>query len=171
MGLEEICNAEITVLTSYFPTLGDSIAVKEFCRKKMENKNRKAGVIEIIRKKLAKKRKHRKCKTSSSSTEEESSNVASTTSILPRCTPDSKKTQKLIFVGWLCSTGGEKHKQVRLKQGGGTRRLNVNRNATKVDILEASKNIFFKNGTSSKGEINKFHFDLWDFQQNPIDDK
>ncbi|CAG9772260.1 unnamed protein product [Ceutorhynchus assimilis] len=60
------------------------------------------------------------------------------------------KDSRQVIVGWLCSLNGNPHKQVTLKQYGGTRKLVVSIDGRYNDILLACKSFFFKNRSSSR---------------------
>lgn len=53
--------------------------------------------------------------------------------------------------------------QVRLKKGGGTRKVSIKKNATKDDLIKEGIRLFFPNGESPKGPITDFVTDLRDF--------
>ena len=57
---------------------------------------------------------------------------------------------------------------MRTKQGGGTRKITINRMATKEDILREALNLFFRDGMSQKGSKEDFDFDVWDFAETPL---
>ena len=67
-----------------------------------------------------------------------------------------------IEVEWI-HTGNKDTKQVRAKQGGGTRKVVLNCSAGVTEILKEGKDIFFRTGQSSKGL--ETGFELWDFKQ------
>ena len=54
------------------------------------------------------------------------------------------------------------------RRGGGTRRVEVKKDARKEDLIEEGKKLFFPNGESSKGKIDNFKIDLWDFQDKSL---
>ncbi|KAI7790045.1 hypothetical protein IRJ41_001849 [Triplophysa rosa] len=77
------------------------------------------------------------------------------------------KCKRNIEIGWLHKENGI-IKQVRTRQGGGTRKIQVNVQAGYDDLLKEGKALFFNNGTSTKGHESEFDFEVWDFKQNPL---
>lgn len=68
----------------------------------------------------------------------------------------------------MCSEDGNRHSQVKTKNGGGTRTVTVLKKNCKSEILQKGIELFFPAGKSSKGNRNEFNFDLWDYGHNPI---
>lgn len=155
---------DVNVLEPYFPLFGDRIAVFNFCKQKVDKKARKLGLMDIIKRKIEKKRNKKRKKSPSSSSSGEDNK--SSTNLNNNLNKEIKTRQ--VCIGWICSINGAANTQVRLKQGGGTRYLSVAKTAKREDLLEAGKTLFFQNGTSPKGTISDFNFDIWDFQQNPV---
>lgn len=79
-----------------------------------------------------------------------------------------KKSTRQIQIGWLHSEDGGTYIQIKTKNGGGTRNIAVPKMADKNYILQKGKEIFFRDGKSSKGEENYFDFNLFDYSQCPI---
>ncbi|XP_030597977.1 uncharacterized protein LOC115796683 [Archocentrus centrarchus] len=75
--------------------------------------------------------------------------------------------RRTVEIGWIHQDNTE-IKQVRAKQGGGTRKVVMNISGGYNDILKEGKSLFFPNGVSSKGHESDFTFDVWDFQQNSL---
>ncbi|CAG9823866.1 unnamed protein product [Phaedon cochleariae] len=135
-------------LKKYVPYYGDRLAMKNFCVQ--SNKGKRESLLEKIRKKYASKhdlmenRKKEKSKVS--------------------------KKDRIIDLGWQHKNKDSQcYRQVRTKQGGGTRSIKINLSSTKNDILSRAKDIFFPDGISEKGHISKFRCELWDFKCNLID--
>ncbi|XP_037136574.1 uncharacterized protein LOC119139711 [Syngnathus acus] len=80
-----------------------------------------------------------------------------------------QKTTRNIAIGWIHSDG-KMTKQVREKQGGGTRKLQMSTEAGLKDILKEGKKLFFPDGISPKGSQLDFEFEVWDFKQNCLTD-
>lgn len=70
-------------------------------------------------------------------------------------------------MGWLHFSKNE-YRQVRTKNGGGTRHITVHKQTTVGQILEMAKELFSPNGISTKGPTEDFAFDISDFQRKPI---
>ena len=75
-----------------------------------------------------------------------------------------KKTRR-IEVGWI-----HDKKQVRRRAGGGIRKLDVDRNYKKSDIINEALGLFFPEGKSQHGYVKDFNIDLLDFKDNPVPD-
>ncbi|KAB0804434.1 hypothetical protein PPYR_01404 [Photinus pyralis] len=60
---------------------------------------------------------------------------------------------------------------VREIRGGGCRTITAHKTSTKKELLEEALNLFFPNGVSKFGSLNKFTYDLLDYQENAIEEK
>ncbi|KAL0164198.1 hypothetical protein M9458_039951, partial [Cirrhinus mrigala] len=144
-----------SVLANYIPSYGDRLALFHFCRSQNPASKRKLGLFERLREKM-KLRKQ-------STTEPQSEETPETSKPKSR----SKARKRQIEIGWIHADNKET-KQVRTKQGGGTRKLAMNINAGYNEILKEGKELFFPDGTSSKGDECEFLFEVWDFRQNVL---
>lgn len=81
------------------------------------------------------------------------------------CSRNAVKTTRKIELGWI-----HEGKQVRKRCGGGTRVLDVNKNATKKDLLSHAKELFFPHGKSKKGNWEEFTHNVYDFKESELDD-
>ncbi|XP_076866803.1 uncharacterized protein LOC143518217 [Brachyhypopomus gauderio] len=70
-------------------------------------------------------------------------------------------------MGWLHFQGGQ-YRQVRTKNGGGTRHLSCQKKTSVEELLCVGKDLFFPKGISSKGPTDKFVFEIRDFSQSTI---
>lgn len=132
-------------LKKYIPKYGDRISVLSFCRR--TKSSTKQSLIEKLREKMELKRKiPRAC-----------------CSKAPGLT---KKPTRIVEVGWICATKSNDYKQVRVTSGGGTRRITVQKESKCSEILQTAKDLFFPNGTSIKGHISLFDYELLDFKSN-----
>ncbi|XP_038586911.1 uncharacterized protein LOC119912009 [Micropterus salmoides] len=142
-------------LANYIPSYGDRIALFNFCKSKKPISKRKQGLLE----KLCEKMKVRK--------EGTKENVSDADT---RSTQTKKlKTTRNVEIGWIHSDGNVA-RQVRAKQGGGTRKVKLAINAGLKDILQEGKKLFFPDGISPKGSESDFEFEVWDFKQNRLTD-
>lgn len=82
---------------------------------------------------------------------------------------NAEKDRRRIELGWIHKCGS-KSVQIRSKKGGGTRKLTLSKDATKKDLLDMGKMLFFPNGHSSKGSQNDYEFDVWDYQDRSMDE-
>ncbi|XP_021367845.1 uncharacterized protein LOC110459754 isoform X2 [Mizuhopecten yessoensis] len=72
---------------------------------------------------------------------------------------NAKKTSRKIELGWLHTYGAcGTLKQVRSPNGGGTRTVDIDVNATISELLTTAKGLFFPNGKSKKGNEKDFDF-------------
>lgn len=67
--------------------------------------------------------------------------------------------ERRIELGWIHKCGSKSF-QIGSKKGGGTRKLTLSKDATKKDLLDMGKMLFFPIGESSKGNQNDFKFDV-----------
>ncbi|KAF3841534.1 hypothetical protein F7725_007396, partial [Dissostichus mawsoni] len=135
-------------LANYLPSYGDRIALFNFCKHHTNTSKRKEGLQKL---KLRKE----------GHSEEE---VPETSRKSRR---KAKQSTRNIEIGWV-HTIDKVTKQVRAKQGGGTRKVPINVHGGFNDILKEGKALFFPEGKSSKGHESDFKFDVWDFKQNPF---
>ncbi|KAG8013690.1 hypothetical protein GBF38_022175, partial [Nibea albiflora] len=142
-------------LANYIPSYGDRIAVFNFCRSKKPLAKRKQGLLEKLREKMKLRKENGKQDHSHTDTR-----TAQTKKL---------KTTRNVEIGWI-HCNGNMAKQVRAKQGGGTRKLQLPINAGLKDILLEGKKLFFPNRISSKGSESDFEFEVWDCKQNRITD-
>ncbi len=78
----------------------------------------------------------------------------------------AEKTTRKSDIGWF-----HKGKQVRKRSGGGTRAIDISKNAKKSDILSKAKELFFPRGVSKKGQWENFSHDAFDFQESELEDE
>lgn len=76
---------------------------------------------------------------------------------------NAEKQSRKINLGWM--HGG---KQVKLKKGGGTKKINIKKNATKDELIKEGIRLFFPDGESPKGPITDFVTDLRDFSGRSV---
>ena len=82
---------------------------------------------------------------------------------------NAKKTTRRIEVGWLMQTNGNR-KQIRSKTGGGTRHLEIEKSITVNEIKPLAMDLFFPNGSSLWGPLDKFNCSMSNFDGQAIDD-
>lgn len=151
---EVILLMEDAQLANYLPSYGDRIALFNFCKRQTQSSKRKQGLLEKLREKLKLRKENH-----TGEEEPETSNKTKKAR--------AKTLTRNIEIGWV-HTDGKITKQVRAKQGGGTRKISVNIQAGFEEILKQGKSLFFPDGESSKGHESDFEFDVWDFKQNPF---
>ncbi|XP_054604749.2 uncharacterized protein [Nothobranchius furzeri] len=151
-------------LKSYLPSYGDRLALLGYCRRKENGYPnwRKTKLFERLKSKLHKRR--RTADEDGSSTEQEEQSA----------TPVKKnalKSKRKIELGWMIYDEEiEAFKQVRAKRGGGTRRVDVSKDAKKNDIIQMAVDLFFPNGRNREGSLADFEVDLRDYQEVAVDD-
>jgi len=66
----------------------------------------------------------------------------------------------------------QKHhvEQVRRQNGGGTRVVSTCKLATKMDLIQTAKNLFFTDGICKYGNVGEFRFDMCDFKHSIMSD-
>lgn len=144
-------------LSRFVKAYGDRMALKQYCvtkvgKGKMSKKN---TLLEKLKQKIKKKRTDAEKENNSSSDED---------NIPKRSKHGNIKNERQIELGWFCGCGGAPPKQVRTRLGGGVRKVSISKNARKFELIHEAKELFFPNGISSKGHINRFSVDLWDFK-------
>ncbi|XP_057678137.1 uncharacterized protein LOC130907274 [Corythoichthys intestinalis] len=149
---EVILLMEDAQLANYLPSYGDRIALFNFCKHQPQSSKRKQGLFEKLSEKLKLRKENR--------TESEEANTSNKTK---RPKPKTRK----IEIGWI-HTEGQLTKQIRTKQGGGTRKISIQSEEGYSEILKQGKSLFFPDGVSTKGPECNFVFDVWDFKHNPF---
>ena len=150
------------MLSQYVPLVGDRMSLKAFCQQK-HSKNvsvlatRKSVLLDRLRRHLEK----RKTKPVEKIPDEKKSLGQVTNS-------NAHKTYRYVEIGWLHGAHKSSAAQVRLKNGGGTRKISVSKTAKKADLLQRSIDIFFPDGVSRYGSCNEFACDLTDFKQSDV---
>ena len=79
---------------------------------------------------------------------------------------NTKVTQK-VDLSWLHKTN-DNVKLVRLKDRGGTRIVDIQKPATKADVIEMARNLFFSDGNCIFGPMEQLRFDLLTFNKESI---
>ncbi|XP_038134767.1 uncharacterized protein LOC119779269 [Cyprinodon tularosa] len=140
-----------STLANFIPSYGDRIALFHFCSSKRSSSKRKRGVLQRL------------------SEEMKNKGEISTENTSPERTRQRKKQKasRNVEIGWIHSDG-EVPKEVRAKQGGGTRKIQMATDAGLKDILQEGKKLFFPDGISPKGPETDFEFEVWDFKLNHL---
>ena len=74
-----------------------------------------------------------------------------------------RKDTRKVEIAWI-----HKGKQVRKRTGGGTRKVDVSRDARKSDLLEIAKKLFFAENSTSKVHLGEVECDILDFKECPL---
>ncbi|XP_051917104.1 uncharacterized protein LOC127597797 [Hippocampus zosterae] len=143
-------------LANYVPCYGDRIALFNFCKTQQLPSKRKNGLLEKLREKMKIRKEDGKEDTSSKTQQARQTK--------------RQKTTRNVAIGWI-HNDGKITKQVREKQGGGTRKFQMSTEAGLKEILKEGKKLFFPDGISPKGSELDFQFEVWDFKQNLLTDE
>lgn len=150
-------------LTKYVPLHGDRVKLRHYLKidmKETRSFTKKQKLLAILREKVEEQRSKRPKQDFSD--EEDMRRVNGQ--------PGNKhaaKRDRMIELGWIHKTNTGSV-QVRAKKGGGTRKIRMSKKAMKNDILLEGKRLFFPNGESTKGMVNEFDLDVWDFKDRPL---
>ena len=158
------------MLAQFLPLAGDRVMVKDFCRQQ-HTKSGISGLTTSRREKLVKRIRHRLDLGRRQDKDEEALSSSDDDAERPRKNignVTAMRQTRQIEIGWLCDTKGVL-KQVRQKQGGGTRKISVPRTHQKLDIMSLGKDLFFPAGISTHGPATQFEFDVWNFKHQPMD--
>jgi len=152
-------------LSKYIPLHGERLRIRKYLRDRVSSKNRgkRSSLLQVLREKIE-TREHREATDGESSYSKEKEMRESNRRFGNK---NAEKERRRIELGWIHKTSG-KSIQIRSKKGGGTRKLTLNKEATKKDLLEIGKRLFFPNGESSKGNQSNFQFDVWDYQDRSM---
>ncbi|XP_032409601.1 uncharacterized protein LOC116721178 [Xiphophorus hellerii] len=151
-------------MTNYITSYGDRIAVLSFCQQSTLIAE-KDTLLQNLRDKIGARKMRSRTKRA----------VCSTSGLfqmqgVEMARGRSKaagRTLRKIEIGWLHFHIDE-YQQVRTRNGGGTRHATVDKSTTVSQILEMGKELFFPDGTSTKGVIEDFLFEVCDFKKNLI---
>jgi len=151
-------------LSTYLPLRGDRCACRQFCLDNsttQKQQSRREALLSNLRSRL------KSNETSQSDhAESASSNHRPWKSL--KSNVNAKKAKRTIEIGWMHTSGRNTRAQVRAKNGGGTRRVIVDRSCTKVDIVSTARRLFFPSDMSTFGNWNEFDVDVTDFKQHSL---
>ncbi|CAC5395407.1 unnamed protein product [Mytilus coruscus] len=80
---------------------------------------------------------------------------------------DAVKGTRYVEVRWIHKLH-HRTKQVRSKTGGGTRTVCMRKDATRKEIMEEARQLFFPDGESKKGKLEDLNYDMWDFSERKL---
>lgn len=131
-------------LKTYLPSYGDHLAVFGFCRRKENSHNNTctSKLFEHLKKKLSKRKP---CDEGGSSTNQEEHSH-------PTQKITALKIVRKIEIGWMhYDDENQAFKQVRAKRGGGTRKIDISKDAQKKDLIQEATGLFFPDGRNILG--------------------
>ncbi|RXM98944.1 hypothetical protein EOD39_12417 [Acipenser ruthenus] len=158
---EVICLMDDDSLAKYVPIFGDRIAVRNFCKSreseyKEKAETKKQNLLQKLRDKMMLHNNGKEVVNTGRDGEGYENNSKR------RCylkgNRHAVKESRRIELGWL-----HEGKQVRKRNGGGTRVLEVSKTADKQALIQLAKDLFFPNGNSKKGYLEDFKYDILDF--------
>lgn len=157
MDEEAIAIASDTRLKDFIPAYGDRLAVKEFCLKAKTPRGGTKRCLKDLIKDMAEEKKKKK-------TEDKEENIEKQ----DKKEKVAKVKSRNVYFGWIhvdldISTHMPKQK------GGGSIPAKMPITATKEDLLEKAKEIFFISKKNPKGTVTDFVFDLVDYKENSLD--
>ncbi|XP_051812335.1 uncharacterized protein LOC110966885 [Acanthochromis polyacanthus] len=150
------------IMASYIPAYGDRIATRRFCMDKQRrggNETKRLSLFEKLKKKMG------TMSNTDSDQDFERENTVQSKKMHLRSNKRAWKTTRKIELGWI-----HDNRQVRKRSGGGTRVLDINKSATKIEILSQAKKLFFHNEKSVMGKWEEFSHDVVDFQEAQVDE-
>ena len=147
MDVQAVCGADDNTIRQLgIATKGDLVALRVFCRRYTEKphgedrETKKKQLLSILTASGSSKKSVKKSKEKSS-------------------TDDNKK--KRLELGWLHQSGDEDvYVNVRAKDGGGTRVVELPGNSRKMDIIAYGKKLFFPDGSSPLARADDLTFQL-----------
>ena len=149
-------------LQAYIPKAGDRIALRSFLSSNLSKRGietRKQGLMEKLREKLRSRKS------------DPQGVVQDPDQYGKKCKSNNEKDKVKIELGWMhYNEKNGQFSQVRLRCGGGTRHIQVDKTASKGQIQEIAQCLFFPDGNSSKGSIETFHCNLTDFKADEVDE-
>ncbi|KAL4001480.1 Fc receptor-like protein [Sarotherodon galilaeus] len=166
MQQDKVDKAVLSVMTvgqmaQYISTYGDRVAVQSFCQQTKYSTD-KETLLQNLRDKIE-AWKVRSCNITIPQSKTKGV-LCGSSGVFHK---QAEKTCRKIEIGWLHLSSNE-YRQVRTRNGGGTRHATVEKTTTVAKILEMGKVLFFPDGNSPKGRVEDFVIDVCDFKRNPI---
>lgn len=137
--------------------LGDRLSLRSFCENhhgkndgcsKADTDSRKKRLIEELAKKRIKKQH--------------------TAQSAQKGIGVTAKSTRKVELSWLHCRKGSAFKAVRMKEGGGTRNVDIPKTANKEEIVKIAEGVFFPDGKSCFGKASEMKVDLFDFKKEKI---
>ena len=144
--------------------LGDQIALQNFCQKARGHGDEPTNK----RKQLINELKHKLGERKPTTSDESNKNTAVTGPTDYRIgNQNALKPKHAVRLGWIHNSRLVK---IKIGGGGGSRKLLLDRGATKDTFMEEGKKLFFPGGESQNRVLKAdCNFDVEDFLQNPMD--
>lgn len=146
---------------------GDIYALKAMCSQKnrsqdsLERENKKRKLVEEIMKEKQDKQRRKSARRSTSPSASSSDETSSTTG--------APKTRRIALGLMQFNKSKNKFVSVRYARGGGSRTLVVPLTATKQELIEMGKDVFFAESVAPIGKASDFTFDQANFKGEAID--
>lgn len=139
---------------------GDAIHIKHFAETKLEEKMKTESYQQKVQ--LLEETLQHATQTRSKALKKQS---------VGKCKP-FRKAKRKVSIGWLhFQNSTRSYFQVREPKGGGVCSLELALHSTKEEILNAGRNLFFKNGTSAFGSDKDMDIALFNFCREEIQDE
>lgn len=136
-------------LKDLIPTYGDRVALRNFAKR--SSSTPKQSLIERLKAKMEERTERSSKRTPTSSN-------------------TKVKQTRIIEIGWFLMYKKEnRYRQVRAPNGGGTRRISIDKASRCSEVLKMAKKLFFPGGISTKGPITDFHIELVDYKSHSFD--
>ena len=147
-------------LSKYVPSHGDRVRLRHFFKQKNQetkSTSKKQKLLDVLREKVESQRAKKGKIAEETNEAEDMRRVNGQPGNKNAC-----KRTRTIELGWIHKPSESESKYVRSNKGGGTRKIKIAKSATKREILEESKKLFFPHGVSKKGRVRNFDLDVWD---------
>ena len=168
VSMKLIEQLQVEHLEPFLPKLGDRHAVKDFVAEELsknmlKSKGKKRNLVETLRERLGIEKRANdettKAADCSSKSKTKSKNMAR-----PGNKNARKKTRQ-VEMKWV-----HEGKDITRKQGGGLRKLAVNTDCNKAELIEIGKNLFFPHGSSQMGHVSAFTFEMGDTSRGDMEE-
>ena len=138
--METVCDIDDQTLAGYIPLLGDRVALRNLCsrymRTSVKRTIRRGDIFKILKQKML------HCDGM------DISNTDSTEYYRKSGKRVERKQSRRVEMGWI-----HNKVQVRKRKGGGTRKLDVRKDADKTELIEIGKQLFFFQRDNHQKEI------------------
>jgi hypothetical protein len=139
-------------MAKYINKHGDRMAVRQYCQSRLTSiePNGLSKIAQRLKSKMARK-----------------TDPCSKRNFKLFGNRNAEKDDRRYELGWM-NYDGDGYKQVRERNGGGTRHLKGSKSITMEEILQTALNLFFPHGLSKKGKVEDFETTLQDCTEEEI---
>ena len=178
VSMKLIEQLQVEHLEPFLPKLWDKHAVKDFVAEELsknmlKSKGKKRNLVETLRERLGIEKRANdettKAADCSSISKTKSKNMARP------CNKNARKKTRQVEMKWVHEGKDITRKQgggkdITRKQGGGLRKLAVNTDCNKAELIEIGKNLFFPHGSSQMGHVSAFTFEMGDTSRGDMEE-